>query len=92
MKRITLQIAMSGGGLLAIIVLTQLLIGPMAGLHGRGMVSERVASTLEKMVFLPTVVAAELSAPCDRLARCYVAMWEPAVLVPASAGPYSDLR
>ena len=92
MKRAALSIATAGAGLLAVIVLAQLLIGPMAALAGRGMISERVASTLEETVFLPTVAAAEQSAACDRLARRYVAMWEPAVLVPASPGPHPDLR
>lgn len=92
MKRVALKITTAGAATLAIVVLAQLLIGPVAALHGRGMISERVTSVMEKTVFLPTVIATELSSPFDRLARRYVAMWKPAVLVPASAGPYPDLR
>ena len=92
MKRVSLRIKTASLVLCTIVVLAQLLIGPAAALYGAGMVSERVAGTVENTVFLPTVVAAQVFSLFDRLARRYVAMWEPAVLVPASTGQYPDLR
>jgi hypothetical protein len=92
MKRLALRITGAGAVLLTIVVLAQLLIGPAAVFHGRRMISERVASTMETTVFLPTVAAAQVWPSFDRFARRYVALWEPAVLVPASSGPYPDMH
>jgi hypothetical protein len=92
MRRFMRNIVEAGGVLSLLFLLSQLSVGPMAWLHGRGMISESTAGRIEKTLYLPLNVAAQFSPMCDRTVRRYVAFWEPVIRVPSSPGPYPDLE
>lgn len=92
MRRFMSNIVAAGSVLSLLFLLSQLSVGPMAWLHGRGMISGSTAGRMEKTVYLPLNVAVQFSPLCDRTVRRYVALWEPAIRVPSSPGPYPNLQ
>ena len=92
MRRFIRNSVAAGSVLSLLLILSQLSVGPMAWLHGRGLISENAAGRIEKTLYLPLNVAAQFSPMCDRTVRYYVAFWEPTIHVPSSPGPYPNLQ